>query len=65
MELNKYYNYLIDNGIASEETMQIITSINGYSKETLDSVLYCTTGYRNIDQYLGLDEDEEEEDEEE
>lgn len=52
MELEEYYNYLIDTNIVSEETLNIITSINGYSKNTLDAILYCITGYRNIKSYL-------------
>ena len=34
----------------SEQTLQIATSINGYSRETLEDVLYAHTGYRNFDQ---------------
>lgn len=52
MNLEEYYNYLIDTNIVSEETLNIITSINGYSKNTLDAILYCVTGYRNIKSYL-------------
>lgn len=34
----------------SEQTLQIVTSIDGYSRETLEGVLYAHTGYRNFDQ---------------
>lgn len=34
----------------SEETLQIITSINGYSAETLEDVLYAALGYQSFDQ---------------
>lgn len=33
-----------------EQTLQIVTDINGYSKETLCDVLYAHTGYRDFDQ---------------
>lgn len=51
MELEEYYNYLIDMDIASEDTLRCITGINGYNEDTLDSVLYYYTGYRDIEQY--------------
>lgn len=44
------WDYLLDNEIASEETLRIITSINGYNLETLQDVLYAVTGYRDIEQ---------------
>lgn len=34
----------------SEQTLQIVTCINGYSMETLTDVLYAHTGYRSFDQ---------------
>lgn len=51
MTLNQYYNYLIDYQIVSEETLNIITNINGYNKDTLNDVLYCVSGYHDIEQY--------------
>lgn len=74
MELNEYYDYLINMEIVSEETLDTITAINGYSEETLDDVLYVKSGYRDIEQYLEYEdmetyreyyENEEEEEEEE
>ena len=58
MNLEEYYNYLIDAGIASEETVNIITDINGYNEDTLDSVLYCQTGYRDLEQYTEYNDKE-------
>ncbi len=48
--VNEAWDYLISNGIVSEETLQVITNINGYSEETLNDVLYAVTGYRSIEQ---------------
>ena len=56
---------LLDLGV-SEQTLQIVTSINGYNLETLDDVLYAHSGYRSFNQLDEEDETEEEtEDEEE
>ena len=52
MNLGQYYDYLIDYELVSEDTLNIITSINGYNEKTLDDVLYCVSGYRDIEQYL-------------
>lgn len=34
----------------SEQTLQIVTSINGYTMDTLTDILYAHTGYRSFDQ---------------
>ena len=52
MSLEEYSNYLIDNLGVNEETIKCITGINGYNEETLDSILYYFTGYRDLEQYL-------------
>lgn len=58
MKLEEYYNYLIDYEIVSEETLDTITSINGYNEETLNDVLYCKSGYHDIEQYLEYEDKE-------
>lgn len=49
MSINDMWNALEDMGV-SEDTLQIITSINGYNVETMEDVLYAHAGYRNFDQ---------------
>jgi hypothetical protein len=51
MEEDEYWGLLIEYGIATEDELQLITDINGYSEETLDDVLYARTGYRSWEQY--------------
>lgn len=34
----------------SEQTLQIVTAINGYNSTTLNDVLYAHTGYRSFEQ---------------
>mgnify|MGYP003415853594 FL=1 len=76
MNLEEYYNYLVENDIATEEEIDLVTSINGYNEESLNDILYVRTGYQNIEQYTEFedeetyneyfaDEEEEEEEEEE
>lgn len=48
--VQEVWDYIIWNNIASEEALILITNINGYSLDTLNDVLYATTGYRSIEQ---------------
>ena len=48
-ELTQAWDKLIELGV-TEQTLQIVTSINGYRLETLLDVLYAHTGYRSFDQ---------------
>lgn len=50
-QVNKIWDKILEYGIATEETLEVITNINGYSIETLNDVIYCQTGYRTIEQY--------------
>lgn len=49
---NAIYDFIIENGFTSEETLQVVTAINGYSVETLNDVIYATTGYHSMEQYI-------------
>lgn len=48
--IEQMWDWLIDTGAASEDTLKVVTSINGYNTETLENVLYATTGYRSFEQ---------------
>lgn len=49
MDRDQMWDALIEQGV-SEQTLQIVTAINGYKTETLEDVLYAHTGYRSFDQ---------------
>ena len=51
-DVNKAWNILVDEFDVSEEALQLITNINGYSIETLNDVIYSIFGYRSLDQLL-------------
>lgn len=42
---------LLDHGV-SDETLRVVTNINGYSEETMCDILYATTGYRDFFQMM-------------
>lgn len=58
MDENEIYDYLVERGIASEEELDIVTGINGFSEETLNSVIYYKTAYQDIEQYLECEDKE-------
>lgn len=49
MTKDQMWDALLAQGVP-EQTLQIVTSINGYSTETMEDVLYAATGYRSFDQ---------------
>ena len=48
--ISELWDYIIDNSLASEEALRLVTNINGYNEDTLNDVLYATTGYRDLEQ---------------
>lgn len=55
------WEFIIDNNIATESELQLVTSINGLSEETMNDVIYAKKGLRNYEQcmsegYTGTDE---------
>lgn len=51
IELTAIWNSIIEYGIATDDELQLVTSINGYSVESLNDVIYCRTGYHDIEQF--------------
>ena len=49
-EINKLWDYLTDYEIATDKEICLVTSINGTNLESLESILYCRTGYRSLEQ---------------
>tara|TARA_R110000824_G_scaffold62668_3_gene165736 strand:- start:1271 stop:1453 length:183 start_codon:yes stop_codon:yes gene_type:complete len=47
---DEIYDYLIDYGIATEDEISLVCSINGTNEDSLNSILYSRTGYRDIEQ---------------
>lgn len=46
---DQMWDSLIVEGV-TEQTLQIVVAINGYTTETMEDVLYAHTGYRDFDQ---------------
>lgn len=49
MSVDEMWDYLLEIGV-SEQTLQVVTDINGYSEQTMCDILYSVSGYRYFDQ---------------
>lgn len=47
------WDEIIMSGIATEEELQLVTDVAGYTVEVLNAVVYSRTGYNNIEQFEG------------
>ena len=73
------WDFIVDNNIATEEEVRLVSYINGLNEETMNDIIYVRTGLRDyeqcvdegffgteeLDSYYCLNEEEEEEEDEE
>ena len=52
-KVNELYEKLIDGEYFTSEELDLITSINGYSIDTLNDCIYARYGFRDYDQMKG------------
>ena len=50
MNKEQMWDHLKENVGVSEQTLQVVTDINGYNEQTMLDILYAVTGYRNFEQ---------------
>ena len=50
MTKDEMWERLVEDCIATEEEIQLVTDINGYTEEAMLDILYARTGYRNFEQ---------------
>lgn len=50
--VNEIWNMIVEYGIATDEELQLLTCINGYTEEALNDVIYVRTGFHDIEQFL-------------
>ena len=55
-EQNELWEYLLDTLTATEEDIQLVTSIIGNNLEALESILYVRTGYRSLEQIQEMED---------
>lgn len=73
------WDFIVDNNIATEDEVRLVTNINGWNEETMTDIIFVKTGLRSyeqckdegysgtdeLDSYYCLDEEEDYEEEEE
>ena len=73
------WKFIIDNNIATEKEVALVTGINGWKEETMTDIVFYRTGLRSyeqcvsegyepseeLDYYYGLNEEDYEEDDDE
>ena len=53
MELAQAWDYIVEQGIATDEELKLITYINGHNETSLNDVIYARTGMQDIEQLMG------------
>ena len=48
--LDKLWDFITVNEIATDDEIRLVTNINGYNEETLNDIIYARTGYRDYEQ---------------
>lgn len=48
MDVGDMWNMLLEMGV-SEETLQVVSCINGYNEETMEDILYAKFGERSFE----------------
>ena len=46
----KIWDYILESGIATEAELKLVTNINGYNEEALNSIIYARTAYHDMEQ---------------
>ena len=55
------WNFIVDNNIATDNEVLLVSHINGFNEETMEDIIYARTGLRSYEQckdegYSGTDE---------
>ena len=56
IQTDEIYDFIIESSIATKDEVSLVTSINGYNEDSLNSILYSRTGYRDIEQLKDMEE---------
>lgn len=57
-KMMRMYDYMVETEIATVDELNLAINLCGNTIETLNSVLYIRTGYRDLEQYLDCEEEE-------
>ena len=46
------WEFILEEGLATEEELELVTDLCGMSEKVLNDVIWARTGYRNMEQYV-------------
>lgn len=50
-ETGEIWEFILEEGLATEEELELVTDLCGMSCKVLSDVIWARTGYRNMQQY--------------
>lgn len=50
LKTSDIYNFLIENQLATEESLDLLGCVAGYNEDTFNRAIYCLTGFHDVDQ---------------
>jgi len=53
------WDFLVDHEIATENEICLVCSIHGHNLDSLESILYSRTGYRDLEQIKEMEGEDE------
>ena len=51
-QIEKLWDLIVNYELATEQSLQLVTRLNGYTLETMEDVLYALTGYHSSEQFM-------------
>lgn len=52
LKLNELWARLVDMGLFTDDELNLVTSLMGYTEDTLNQAIYVRTGCKDIESYL-------------
>ena len=51
-QIEKLWDLIVNYKLATVQSLQLVTRLNGYTLETMGDVLYALTGYHSYEQFM-------------
>jgi len=51
-QIEKLWDLIVNYELATVQSLQLVTRLNGYTLETMEDTLYALTGYHSYDQFM-------------
>jgi len=51
-QIEKLWDLIVNDELATVQSLQLVTRLNGYTLETMEDILYALTGYHSYEQFM-------------